>query len=222
MYDFLGSSTVPSVIQCISWVIEDLRCQVAGLFANLSEHIVCQSMMVSNRIVIAIYSFLAIEEHNIMWQDCSRTHAHLCDNKAKQSIIHSHGGLKILSILIKSNSKVCERYVAIALKFMSLSPEVQKSLSKKKNHISHLLIFLPVICVISRKLLLLHLLPCCLMKLGDYWCCRKVSSVHTSRHGHLTGCRILCCKLCFVTRILSVCHDRRWARNHQQNSIDKQ
>jgi hypothetical protein len=61
--------------------------------------------MVSNGIVLAIDSLLAIEERNKTWQDYSRTLANLCANKAKQSIIHSQGGLKILSILIKSKKQ---------------------------------------------------------------------------------------------------------------------
>ena len=44
-------------------------------------------------------------------------------------MIHSQGGLKTLFNLSKSKSKVCQRYAAIALGFMSSSPEVQKSLS---------------------------------------------------------------------------------------------
>ncbi len=33
--------------------------------------------------------------------------------------------------------------------------------------------------------------------------------------------RILYRKLCFITGILSVCRDKRWARNHQWYSIDR-
>ena len=69
-----------------------------------------------------------------------------------------------------------------ALKYKSLS------LKELTNHICSLLNFPPAICVIFNKLLMLHLIPCCSMKLGDRWCCGKVSSVHTSRHGHLMGC----------------------------------
>jgi hypothetical protein len=46
----------------------DNPCQVAGLFANLSEHIECQSTMVSNGIVQAIDTLLSIEEHDEIWQ----------------------------------------------------------------------------------------------------------------------------------------------------------
>jgi hypothetical protein len=96
---------MPSVIQCISWAIEDLLCQVASLFANLSEYIECQSTMVSTGIALAINSLLAIEEHNKIWQDYSHTLANLCANKATQSIIHSYGRLKNFSILIKSKKQ---------------------------------------------------------------------------------------------------------------------
>lgn len=66
--DFFRSGIMPSVLECISREDIDLRCQVAGLFANLSEHVNCQSTMISNGILYAIGTILPIEEHNDIWQ----------------------------------------------------------------------------------------------------------------------------------------------------------
>lgn len=65
---FFRSGIMPSVLECISREDIDLRCQVAGLFANLSEHVNCQSTMISNGILYAIGTILPIEEHNDIWQ----------------------------------------------------------------------------------------------------------------------------------------------------------
>ncbi len=103
---------MPSVILCISWAIEYLWCKVDGLFVNLSD----QSMMFLNRIVLAIDSLLAIEEHNKIRQDCSCTRLQICvPTKLSNPSLTAMADLKFLSILSKSNSKVCERYVATAL-----------------------------------------------------------------------------------------------------------
>lgn len=53
----------------------------------------------------------------------------LSSNETKQASLHRQGCLEILSKLSKTKSNVCQRYVAIALRFMSSSVEVQKSLS---------------------------------------------------------------------------------------------
>jgi hypothetical protein len=64
--NFRGSSIMPSVIQCISWANKDLRCQVASLFANLSEHIEFQYTVLSNGNVHAINFLLSIEEQDLV------------------------------------------------------------------------------------------------------------------------------------------------------------
>ncbi len=185
---------MPSIIQCIYWAIEDLRCHVNSLFAKLSEHIECQSMMVWNGIVLAINSLLDIEKHDKIWQDYSCTLANLCANKANQYIIHSS------QFSSNPKSKVCEDMLLLCSNSCLWAPKYKShSLKELTNHICSLLNFLPAICMIFNKLPMLHLLPCHSMKLGDCRCYRKVSSVHTSRHGHSMGCRILYCKLCFVT-----------------------
>lgn len=74
--NFSRSDIMPSVLRCISWANDDLRCQIAGLFANLSEHIECQSTMVSNGIIHAIDSLLPIEEHDEIWQVSLFTFGH--------------------------------------------------------------------------------------------------------------------------------------------------
>ena len=61
--DFSGSKIIQSVYRCISSANDDLRCQIAGLLASLSEHRECQSTMVSNRIVQAMDSLLNTDEH---------------------------------------------------------------------------------------------------------------------------------------------------------------
>ena len=66
---------------------------------------------------------------SILTKDCSRTLANLCCNENKQASIHGQGCLSTLARLSKSKNVVCQRYVAIALRFMSSSVEVQRSLS---------------------------------------------------------------------------------------------
>ena len=65
--NFSDSGIVQSVVRCISWANEDMRCQIAGLFANLSEHRECQSTMVLNGVVQAVDTLLSIENDEI-WQ----------------------------------------------------------------------------------------------------------------------------------------------------------
>ena len=64
---FDTSDIVPSVIRCISRANEDMRCQIAGLFANLSEHRECHTPIVSGGIGNAIKSLISIEQDEI-WQ----------------------------------------------------------------------------------------------------------------------------------------------------------
>ena len=133
--NFSGSGIMQSVIRCISWAHEDLRCQIAGLFANLSEHRECQSTMVSSGVVTAVDTLLSIENDEI-WQDCARVLANLCANEGKQGIIHRQGALKSLVKLSKSKGEICQRYVAIAMRFLSSSIEVQKSLASGEDESS--------------------------------------------------------------------------------------
>ncbi|KAL9191141.1 hypothetical protein ACHAXT_000847 [Thalassiosira profunda] len=127
--DFSRSGIMQSIVRLVSKANEDMRCQMAGLFANLSEHLVeCHSSMVSNGAVKAIDTLLAIEHEDIS-QDCSRALANLCANESIQSNIHRQGGLTILAKLGNAKGEVCQRYVAIAMRFMSSSVEVQKSLA---------------------------------------------------------------------------------------------
>ncbi len=155
--DFFCSGMMQAILQCISRENEDLRCQVAGLFANLSEYVKCKSTMISNGIVHAIETILSKEEHDNIWQvslatfywispnvfgtlinhdftnankDCSRTLANLSTNEEVQHEVFRQGGLQILSKLSKSKNDVCQRYVAIAMRFLSSSIEVQFSLLK--------------------------------------------------------------------------------------------
>lgn len=66
--DFANSGIVQSVVRCISWANDDLRCQIAGLVANLSEHRECQTTMISHGIVQGIGTLMSLEEHNEVWQ----------------------------------------------------------------------------------------------------------------------------------------------------------
>ena len=64
---FSTSGIMQSVIRCISRANEDMRCQIAGLFANLSEHRECHPTIVANGIVQAVDSLTSIE-HDEIWQ----------------------------------------------------------------------------------------------------------------------------------------------------------
>jgi hypothetical protein len=66
--NFSGSDIMQCVIRCIYLANEDLRCQIAGLFANLSEHKDCQSAMVIHEIVPSIDSLLSAGEHDEIWK----------------------------------------------------------------------------------------------------------------------------------------------------------
>ena len=127
---FSSSGIMQSVIRCCTRANEvDIKCQTAGLFANLSEHRECQPTIIASGIVQAINSLITIE-HDEIWQDCSRTLANLCSHEGKQANIHRQGVLQTLAKLGKSTSDVCERYVAIAMRFMSSCVEVQQSHAK--------------------------------------------------------------------------------------------
>ena len=55
--------------------------------------------------------------------------ANLCANEGLQAKLHRQGALQTLAKLGKSKGEVSQRYVAIAIRFMSSSVEVQKSLA---------------------------------------------------------------------------------------------
>ena len=65
--DFTESGMIQSVIRCISWANEDMRQQIAGLIANLSEHRECQSTLLSAGIIQAIDDLSSLE-HEEIWQ----------------------------------------------------------------------------------------------------------------------------------------------------------
>jgi hypothetical protein len=52
--DFSRSILVKCVVRCISWANEDMKCQIAGLLANLSEHRECHSTMITQGAVSAL------------------------------------------------------------------------------------------------------------------------------------------------------------------------
>ena len=64
---FDTSGIVQSVIRCISRANEDMRRQIAGLFATLSEHRECHTSIVSGEIGNAMKSLTSIEQDEI-WQ----------------------------------------------------------------------------------------------------------------------------------------------------------
>lgn len=66
-------------------------------------------------------------------KECARALANLCANEEKQVVICRQGGLKTLVGLGKSKCEICQRYVAIAMRFMASSVEVQKTLSKENG-----------------------------------------------------------------------------------------
>jgi len=70
-YSFDTSGIVQSVIRCISRANDDMRHQIAGLFANLSEHRECHTSIVSGEIGNAMNSLISMEQDEI-WQVSSR------------------------------------------------------------------------------------------------------------------------------------------------------
>lgn len=52
--NFSRSVLVKCVARCISWANDDMRCQIAGLLANLSEHRECHSTMIAQGVVSAL------------------------------------------------------------------------------------------------------------------------------------------------------------------------
>lgn len=61
-------------------------------------------------------------------KDCARALANLCSVEKAQHAIYRQGGFKILDTLSHADCEACKRYVAIALRFMASSVEVQRSL----------------------------------------------------------------------------------------------
>jgi hypothetical protein len=52
--DFSRSVLVKCVARCISWANDDMKCQIAGLLANLSEHRECHAPMITQGVVPAL------------------------------------------------------------------------------------------------------------------------------------------------------------------------
>ena len=167
--NFSRSVLVKCVVRCISWANDDMKCQIAGLMANLSEHRECHSTMIAQGVIpvlgklsatensevkqVSRYRIITQDEHLCLMtiiakfviplsllfsKDCGRAFANLCANEEKQIHIYRQGGLKTLVSLSKSRNEVCQRYVAIAMRFMASSTEVQRSISKENEFSSFL------------------------------------------------------------------------------------
>ena len=52
-------------VRCISWANDDMKCQIAGLMANLSEHRECHSTMIAQGIVPALGKLASTEVSEI-------------------------------------------------------------------------------------------------------------------------------------------------------------
>ncbi len=56
-----------AVIRCLYWANEDMKCQIAGLFANISGYRESHAVMIANGIMSGI-SELSLTENNQTWQ----------------------------------------------------------------------------------------------------------------------------------------------------------
>jgi hypothetical protein len=63
--DFSSSVMVKSVVRCLSWANDDMKCQIGGLFANLSEHMEFHSIMVTQGIIPALGKLALTENDEI-------------------------------------------------------------------------------------------------------------------------------------------------------------
>ena len=63
--DFSRSVLVKCVVRCISWANDDMKCQIAGLLANLSEHGECHSTMIAQGVVPALGKLASTDSSEI-------------------------------------------------------------------------------------------------------------------------------------------------------------
>jgi hypothetical protein len=125
---FADSGILFTVIRSIPNASVELKSQIAAIFANLSEHLECQPIMISQAVVKAIGA-LSTTDHGDTLKDCARALAYLCSAEKAQHAIYRQGGFETLGTLsYLAECETCKRYVAIALRFMASSVEVQRSL----------------------------------------------------------------------------------------------
>lgn len=107
---------------------EDLKCQVAGLFANLSENLENQISLVSNGCVTVLCAICHGEHNREIEQDCARALANICSNEENHVVAYRQGALHALvglAHLEEDADDVTQRYAAMGLRFLSSHPEVR-------------------------------------------------------------------------------------------------
>ncbi len=124
--------TIPFAVQCISGATQDLMCQIAGLFANLSEAVENHHDMVDEGVITAVLT-LSRERNNEIIQDVARTLTNISASEDKQLLIHQQGGTSCLMYLSEVENCVCRRYVSLALQILSTNAGVCRALIKEKN-----------------------------------------------------------------------------------------
>ena len=63
--NFSRSVMVKCVARCISWANDDMKCQIAGLMANLSEHWECHSTMIAQGVIPVLVKLSTTENSEV-------------------------------------------------------------------------------------------------------------------------------------------------------------
>ena len=117
---------LPVAVQNAMHKNEDLQCQIAGLFANLSENLENQIDLVSSGAIPVLAELSHIDANLEIQQDCARALANICSNEANHVAAYRQGALhSLVHITLKSHQDVTQRYAAMGLRFLSVNPEVR-------------------------------------------------------------------------------------------------
>lgn len=113
---------------------EDLKCQIAGLLANLSEELENQIALVSSGCVPVLCALSHQRDNPEIQQDCARALANIVSNEENHVLAYRQGALQALVTLARvmpdednplPADDVTQRYAAMGLRFLSSHPEVR-------------------------------------------------------------------------------------------------
>jgi hypothetical protein len=126
----VASGTVVLAIQCLIEASDDLMCQIAGLFANLSESADNQIEMIDDGVISAIMTLSKVKKNEIVI-DVTRTIANLSANVDRQVSIYHQGAFSCLISLSEQHDDLTCRYISVAIQILCTNSEICKFLLRE-------------------------------------------------------------------------------------------
>jgi len=96
----------------------DIKCQCAGVLANLAENMKNQPVMVAEQATQPLVHLGGVN-HDEIQQDVSRAFANLASNEENHVLLYEQGALHCLIKLTESSDPITQRYSAMGLRSAS-------------------------------------------------------------------------------------------------------